>query len=86
MPVELNGMRLYRIGEALTKAGLSRATYFRWVKDGKVPDARFRDRNGRRVLTPEEVRALFRTAHEVVEPEPDVQTQIPLEIDPLQNG
>lgn len=86
MPVDVNGLRMYRIGEALTTAGLSRATYFRWIKEGKVADARFRDRNGRRILTPDEVRALFRATHEVIEAEPSVQTQMRLEVDPLING
>lgn len=83
MPVQLNGMKLFRIGEALKQAGLSRATYFRWVREGRISDARYRDRNGRRVLTPEELRHLIREANKVVEADPSPQRQLSLEIDPF---
>lgn len=56
-------MTVYRIGEALRLASLSRATYFRWVRLGRCPDAQFRDRNGRRVFTTDEVRDLERLAN-----------------------
>jgi DNA-binding transcriptional MerR regulator len=55
MPFESDGQLMYPIGEALVSAELSRATFFRWVKEGKVDDARFRDRNGRRVFSADQV-------------------------------
>jgi DNA-binding transcriptional MerR regulator len=66
MPVTINGIMLYRIGEALATAGVSRATYFRWVKDRRFPDAHYRDRNGRRLFTAEEVRALKGAAEQLL--------------------
>jgi predicted site-specific integrase-resolvase len=78
MPITANGTTVYRIGEALGMAGVSRATYFRWIRDGRIPDARFRDRNGRRVFTAEEVESLRAVVHRLVEASP--QFPIPLEV------
>ena len=58
MPLKLGDRLVYPIGEALTRAGLSRATYFRWVRTGRVADTRFKDRNGRRVFTEDELTEL----------------------------
>ena len=66
MPVTIDGQILFTIGEALREAAISRATFFRWVKDGLIPDAQFRDRNGRRVLTAEEVAQLKRFAQRLI--------------------
>jgi DNA-binding transcriptional MerR regulator len=67
MPVSIDGVTLYRISEALMRAGVSRATYFRWVRQGRVRDSRYKDRNGRRLFTPDEVRELERVAHRLIE-------------------
>ena len=57
---------MFSIGEALREAAISRATFFRWVKDGVIKDAEFRDRNRRRVFTAEEVDELKRFAQRLV--------------------
>ena len=67
MPVTIDGITLFRIGEALQEASVGRATFFRWVREGQIPDAEYRDRNGRRVFTSEEVDRLKRFAHRLVE-------------------
>jgi predicted site-specific integrase-resolvase len=67
MPVTIDGVTLFRISEALNRAGVSRATYFRWVRQGRVHDSRYKDRNGRRLFTAEEVRELERVAHRLIE-------------------
>ena len=56
---------------------MSRATYFRWVREGRVPDARYRDRNQRRVLTADEVAHLTSVANRLVEG--SEQLRMPLE-------
>jgi len=66
MPFQTGNQTLYRIGEALRIAQVSRATYFRWVRSGRVSDTRFKDRNGRRVFTLEELRELTRTAEQLI--------------------
>ncbi|MFN0106813.1 MAG: hypothetical protein ACKV2U_32565 [Bryobacteraceae bacterium] len=67
MPLVIEGKKLYRIGEALASASLSRATYFRWLKCGKVKDTQFKDRNGRRVFTEEELAGLKKECGRLVE-------------------
>ena len=66
MPVTIDGQTLFTIGETLREAAISRATFFRWVKDGLIQDAQFRDRNRRRVFTAEEVAELKRFAQRLV--------------------
>ena len=65
--IVVDGRRLYRIGEALASASLSRATYFRWLKQGKVRDTQFKDRNGRRLFTEVELETLKSEAQRLVE-------------------
>ena len=77
VPVTINGKKVYRIGEALEQAGLSRATYFRWVQQGRIPDTQYKDRNQRRVFTEEELEQLTRAANQLVESNP--QLRMPLE-------
>ena len=66
MSVTIDGRVVFSIGEALREATISRATFFRWVKEGFIQDVEFRDRNGRRVFTAEEVDELKRFAHRLV--------------------
>lgn len=67
VPIVVNNKKLYRIGEALATASLSRATYFRWLKTGKVKDTEFKDRNGRRLFTETELQALVGEARRLVQ-------------------
>jgi len=67
MPVVIDGKKLYRIGEALAAAPVSRATYFRWLKEGRVRDTHYRDRNGRRLFTEEELKELKNQAQRLIE-------------------
>ena len=67
MPLVIDGKKLYRIGEALAAAPVSRATYFRWLKQRRVPDTQYRDRNGRRLFTDAELEVLKHEAQRLVE-------------------
>lgn len=69
MPIRFQDRPLFSIGEALARAGLSRSTYFRWVRSGRIPDTQFKDRNGRRVFTEEEIDLLNNVANQVRETE-----------------
>ncbi|MDY6911792.1 MAG: MerR family transcriptional regulator [Chloroflexota bacterium] len=51
MPVGINGQTYYRTSEACRKAGISKATLFRWFKDGIITDIMPKDRNGWRLFT-----------------------------------
>jgi predicted site-specific integrase-resolvase len=44
--------------EALKRVGISRATLYRWIASGRVPDSGQRDRNGHRLFTQQELDAL----------------------------
>jgi len=65
MPVELNGNTFYRTKEACEEAGISRSTFFRWLKDGTFADVRYRDRRGWRLFAKEDVDRLKALAGEV---------------------
>jgi hypothetical protein len=67
MAQDVNGLKIYTIAEALQCADVSRATYFRWVKLGRIRDTRYKDRNGRRVFTQSEVDTLVGFAKKLVE-------------------
>lgn len=82
MPMSIDGTTYYRIGEALKEAGVSRATYFRWIREGRIVDSQYRDRNGRRLLTCDELQAIKRVSHRIV----DVSPKLPLTIDSSDNG
>ena len=65
VPTTLQDRVVFSIGEALAKARVSRSTYFRWVKTGRIPDTQFKDRNGHRVFTEEEVQLLDNLANQL---------------------
>ena len=50
MPIEIDGQKYYRTSEACAKAGVSRATLFRWLKAGILEEP-YRDRRGWRIFT-----------------------------------
>jgi predicted site-specific integrase-resolvase len=55
MPVTVTGETYYRIAEACRLAGVSKNTFFRWVRDGLFPDVEHRDRRGWRLFTEDEI-------------------------------
>jgi len=50
MPIEINGQVYYRTSEVCKKTGISRATLFRWLKEG-ILEKPYRDRRGWRIFT-----------------------------------
>jgi predicted site-specific integrase-resolvase len=61
MTISLDDKIYYRTAEACKSAGISRNTYFRWLREGLLPDVGMRDRRGWRLFTEEE---LFRLKSE----------------------
>ena len=51
VPIRMNGQTYYRTSEACKRAGISRATFFRWLKAGTIEDVAQRDRRGWRLFT-----------------------------------
>jgi len=66
MPVSVNGQIYYRTAEVCRAVGISRTTFFRWLKDNVI-EARRRDRRGWRLFTEEEVNRLKAEANRVIE-------------------
>ena len=50
MPIEIHGRIYYRTSEACKETGISRATLFRWLKEGILEES-LRDRRGWRMFT-----------------------------------
>jgi len=61
----LKGDMYYRINEACKEAGISRNTFLRWVRLGKYPDVRHRNRNNWRLFSQEEVNKLKVTVEKI---------------------
>lgn len=55
MPREINGKTYYRTAEACERAGISKATLFRWIKSGVLQDVGRKDRNGWRLFSEKDV-------------------------------
>jgi predicted site-specific integrase-resolvase len=55
--IEINGQVYYRTAEACERAGISRATLFRWLKAGILQETH-RDRRGWRMFTEKDLNLL----------------------------
>jgi predicted site-specific integrase-resolvase len=67
MPIKINGQTYYRTADVYRRLGLSRATFFRWLKVGVVKEARRRDRRGWRLFTDDEIDALKAEVNRIIE-------------------
>ncbi len=65
MPVEIEGKRFYRTNEALKIIGISKATWFRWLKEKKVEDVAHKDLRGWRLFTDDEVEKIRKYANTI---------------------
>ncbi len=65
MPVEIQGKRFYRTNEALKIIGISKATWFRWLKEKKVEDVAHKDIRGWRLFSEEEVERIRKYANTI---------------------
>lgn len=55
MAIRINNQTYYRTSEACERAGISRATLFRWIKAGIIEDVMPRDRKGWRLFTEDDI-------------------------------
>lgn len=62
---------MYKTKEACQLAGTNVYTFFRWVREGKFIDVEYRDRNGWRLFTSDDIRrlkakanTLYRVSHQ----------------------
>ena len=58
MPVRIDEQTYYYTGEVLKEVGITRTTFYRWLKEGKIEDVTLRDRNRKRLFTEEDVEKL----------------------------
>jgi predicted site-specific integrase-resolvase len=65
MPITVNGQTYYRTAEVCRIVGISRATFFRWLKGGIFREAEHRDRRGWRLFTEDEIDTLKTEANKV---------------------
>jgi len=63
MATRINGQTYYRTSEACQKAGISKATLFRWCKAGILDDVVYRDRNGWRLFTEHDINKISAEAN-----------------------
>ena len=67
MPVTVNGQTYYRTAEVCKTVGISRTTFFRWLKEGILREAGYRDRRGWRLFTEDELDKFEAEANRIVE-------------------
>jgi len=65
MSTRIDGRIYYRTSEACQRAGISRATLFRWLKTGVLDDAMRRDRKGWRLFTQDDIDKILSEATRV---------------------
>ncbi len=65
MPIKINGAIYYRTAEACQIAGISRNTFFRWVKQGLFDDVKHMDRRGWRLFTIADLARLKTEANQI---------------------
>jgi len=58
MPETLMGTRYYRTAEACQIAGISKNTFFRWLRSGEIDDVSTVDRHGWRLFTDQDLARL----------------------------
>jgi len=64
VPVEISGRKYYRTLEVCSKAGISRATLFRWLNKGIIVQS-FRDRRGWRLFTEQDMANVHKEANKI---------------------
>ena len=62
MPVQINDQIYYRTADVCKKAGISRTTFFRWLKEGVLEDIALRDRRGWRLFSEDDVKRIMEEA------------------------
>ncbi|MGD9142736.1 MAG: MerR family transcriptional regulator [Dehalococcoidia bacterium] len=65
MPVILDNRTFYRTSEVCRKAGISRSTLLRWLKEGYLNISEYRDRRSWRLFTESDVESLINEANRI---------------------
>lgn len=67
MPIIIDNRTFYRTSEVCHKAGISRSTLLRWLKEGDLDISDFRDRRSWRLFTEADVQSLVDEANRICE-------------------
>jgi excisionase family DNA binding protein len=67
MTIVLDGQTFYTTAEACKLAGTNRDTLLRWIREKKFNDVEYRDRNGWRLFTEEDVIRLKKRVNRIIE-------------------
>ena len=59
MPVAIKGRDYYRTAEVCAAAGIGKSTLFRWMREGIIKEAKYRDRKGWKLFTEAEINKLM---------------------------
>lgn len=65
MPVVIDGETYYKTAEVCRMVGISRSTFYRWLRQEPHLDASHRDKRGWRLYTAQEVESLRRDANQI---------------------
>ena len=65
MPITINGTTYYRTNEVCRIVGISRNTFFRWLREGSFADVEMVDRRGWRLFTEEDLERLESEANQI---------------------
>ena len=65
MPITMNGRTYYRTNEVCRIVGISRNTFFRWLREGSFADVEIVDRRGWRLFTDEDLERLKAEANQI---------------------
>ena len=58
MPIEIDSKTYYYTSEALKQVGITRTTFYKWLKEKKIKDVSLRDRNKRRLFSIEDIQRI----------------------------
>ena len=72
MPTVINDRTYYRTLEACHMAGVSRSTFFRWLKIGILEDVPHKDRRGWRLFTESDIGRIKAEANKIREMSSDL--------------
>ena len=67
MSTVVNNRTYYRTSEACQTAGVSRSTFFRWLKIGVLEDVPHKDRKGWRLFTQDDIDEIKAEANKIRE-------------------
>ena len=65
MSIIVDGQNYYRTSEACKRAGISKVTFLRWLKQGILKDVSHTDRRGWRLFTEEDITRIKAEANKI---------------------